>query len=260
MAPYNISFIGAGSVAEALCLGLTAGGHKILSVSSKGGVSAAALAERSGALWVSDYSIPDNCDIVIVSVTDTAVAEVADKIRLPGKTVIVHTAGSVEMSVLRRKTRCGVLYPLQTFTKGFSPDLRKVPFFIEGAEKSTLKLLQELVESMGAEARECDSGRRKYLHLAAVFTNNFANFMMTAGGAIAVQAGFDPDVLRPLIEETARKALRAGPPAAQTGPAVRHDEGTMKNHIELLSFSPEYSELYIRVSGLITDYYKKRKV
>lgn len=260
MAPYNISFIGAGSVAEALCRGLTAGGHKILSVSSKGGVSAAALAERSGAMRVRDYSIPDNCDIVIVCVTDTAVSEVAARIRLPEKTVIVHTAGSVEMSVLGRNTRCGVLYPLQTFTKGFSPDLSKVPFFIEGAEKSTLKLLQELVESMGAEARECDSGHRKYLHLAAVFTNNFANFMMTAGGTIAEQAGFDPDVMRPLIEETARKALRAGPAAAQTGPAVRHDEGTMKNHIELLSFSPEYSELYIRVSGLITDYYKNRKV
>jgi len=84
--------------------------------------------------------------------------------------------------------------------------------------------------------------------------------MMTAGGTIAAQAGFDPDVLRPLIEETARKALRAGPPAAQTGPAVRHDAGTMKNHIELLSFSPEYSELYIRISGLITDYYKNRTV
>lgn len=260
MAPYKISFIGAGSVAEALCRGLTAGGHKILSVSSRGGVSAAELAKCSGALWVSDYSIPDDCDIVIVSVTDTAVTEVADKILLPDKTVIVHTAGSVEMSALGRKTRCGVLYPLQTFTKGFSPDLRKVPFFIEGAEKSTLKILQELVESMGAEARECDSDRRKYLHLAAVFTNNFANFMMTAGGIIAVQAGFDPEVLRPLIEETARKALCVGPLAAQTGPAVRHDAGTMKNHIELLSFSPEYSELYIRISGLITDYYKKRPI
>jgi predicted short-subunit dehydrogenase-like oxidoreductase (DUF2520 family) len=258
VAPYNISFIGAGSVAEALCDGLIAGGHRILTVSSKGGVSASELAKRSGALWIRDCSIPDNCDIVIVSVTDTAVAEVADKIRLPEKTVIVHTAGSVEMSALRRKTRCGVLYPLQTFTKGFSPDLREVPFFIEGAERSTLILLRELVESMGAEARECDSARRKYLHLAAVFTNNFANFMMTTGGTIAAQAGFDPEVLRPLIEETARKALRAGPPAAQTGPAVRHDAGTMKNHIELLSFSPEYSELYIRISELIMDYYKKR--
>lgn len=247
-------------MAEALCRGLAAGGHRILSVSSKGGTSAAELAESSGAFWIKDYSIPDNCDIVIVAVTDTAVAEVADKIRLPEKTVLVHTAGSVSMSALGRTTYCGVLYPLQTFTKGFSPDLREVPFFIEGTEKSTLKMLQELVESMGAEVRECDSDRRKYLHLAAVFTNNFANFMMTAGGTIATQAGFDPAVLRPLIEETARKALRAGPYAAQTGPAVRHDAGTMKNHIELLSFSPEYSELYIRISGLIMDYYKKKTV
>jgi len=258
VAPYNISFIGAGSLAEALSHGLRAGGHKILSFSSKGGESAAKLAELSGALWIHDYYIPDNCDVVIVAVTDTAVAEVAGKIKLPDNAVIVHTAGSVKMSALLRETHCGVLYPLQTFTKGFSPDLREVPFFIEASEKSTLKILYELVKTMGAEAWECDSDRRRYLHLAAVFTNNFSNFMMTAGGTIAVQAGFDQTVLLPLIEETARKALRTGPRAAQTGPAVRHDAGTMKNHIELLSFSPEYRELYSQISNLIMEYYKKK--
>lgn len=257
MAPYNISFIGAGSVAEALCNGFRAGGHNILSVSSKGGESAARLAEQSGALWIKDLYIPGNCDIVIVAVSDSAVADVAGKVNLPENAVIVHTAGSVAMSALQRKNRCGVLYPLQTFTKGFSPDLKKVPFFIEASDKPTLRLLNDLVTSAGAGARECDSEHRSYLHLAAVFTNNFSNFMMTAGGTIAAQAGFDPEVLQPLIEETVRKALRTGPAAAQTGPAVRHDTGTMNNHLELLSFSPEYIKLYSQVSSMITEYYKK---
>lgn len=80
--------------------------------------------------------------------------------------------------------------------------------------------------------------------------------MMTAGETIASEAGFDPSLLHPLIEETARKALRAGPARAQTGPAVRHDTKTIKSHLDLLSFSPEYQKLYRLISTMIADHYK----
>lgn len=259
MATYNISFIGAGNVAESLIAGLAAAGHRIISVASRGGESARLLAISSGAEWRRDLSVPDNCDILILAVTDTAVSQVAADAVIPSGTVIVHTAGSVPLSVLDRAKGAGVLYPLQTFTRGFPPDLRKVPFFIEATDSSTLKILRELGESIGAGAWECDSLSRNQLHVAAVFTNNFSNFMMTTGESIARRAGIDSQLLRPLIEETARKAVRTGPSAAQTGPAVRHDSGTIKSHIELLSFSPQYQKLYRLVSSMIAGYYAKNK-
>ena len=83
--------------------------------------------------------------------------------------------------------------------------------------------------------------------------------MMTTGESIAKRAGIDPLLLRPLIEETARKAVRTGPSAAQTGPAVRHDSGTIKSHIDLLSFSPQYQKLYRLISSMIAGYYGKNK-
>ena len=256
MSSRNISFIGAGNVAEALCQGLTAAGHRIISVSSKGGDSARVLAGATGAAWRRDLSVPDNCDILFLAVTDTAVAEVAREVILPDRTAIAHTAGSVSLDALGHKQRAGVLYPLQTFTKGFIPDLKKIPFFIEATDKPALNLLRELATDIGAGAWDCDSERRKHLHVAAVFANNFANFMMTTGEAIATGAGFDPSLLRPLIEETVRKALRTGPERAQTGPAARHDDKTMESHLELLSFSPEYHELYRMISRMISDHYK----
>ena len=76
MSTRNISFIGAGNVAEALCRGLTAAGHRIITVASRGGDSAQALAGATGAEWRRDLSVPDNCDILILAVTDTAVADV----------------------------------------------------------------------------------------------------------------------------------------------------------------------------------------
>jgi len=256
MSSRNISFIGAGNVAEALCQGLTASGHRIISVASRGGDSARALAAAAGAEWRKDLSIPDSCDILVLAVTDTSVAEIAREVILPGKTVIVHTAGSVSLEALGRRRQAGVFYPLQTFTKGFVPDLKKVPFFIEATDETTLSLLRDLATDIGAGGWDCDTEKRRHLHVAAVFTNNFSNFMMTTGEALATEAGFDPSLLRPLMEETVRKAMRTGPERAQTGPAVRHDDRTIENHLELLSFSPEYQKLYRLISRMITEHYK----
>ena len=257
MAKYNISFIGAGNVAVSLSAGLKAAGHTILSVASRSGDSARELAEETGAEWRHDLSVPDNCDIVILAVTDTAVTEIASTAGIPGDTLTVHTAGSVPLSALGRKRNAGVLYPLQTFTKGYPPDLSKVPFFIEATDNRSLLMLREVGNGIGAGAWDCDSMQRKHLHVAAVFTNNFSNFMMTTGEAIAAGAGFDPVLLHPLMEETVRKALRTGPASAQTGPAVRHDHGTIKSHIDLLSFSPEYQKLYRLVTKMIAGHHKK---
>jgi predicted short-subunit dehydrogenase-like oxidoreductase (DUF2520 family) len=256
VAIYNISFIGAGNVAESLSAGLAAAGHRIVSVASKSGASARLLADSMGAEWRHDLSLPDNCEIVILAVNDNVVASLASEITLPEGAIIVHTAGSVPLSALGREVSAGVLYPLQTFTRGFSPNLGRVPFFVEAADILTLKILKELGNNIGAGAWECDSRQRMYLHVAAVFTNNFSNFMMTTGETIAAEAGIDPELLRPLMEETVRKALRTGPAASQTGPAVRHDTNTLKSHLELLSFSPEYQKLYRLVSEMIAGHYK----
>ncbi len=259
MATYNISFIGAGNVAESLAAGLVAAGHRIVSVSSRNGVTAEALAARTGAEFRRDMVVPEECELLLISVTDTAVVQVAAQAVIPAHTVVAHTAGSVPLSALGRTSGAGVLYPLQTFTKGFPPDLRKVPFFIEATDSHTMHILRETGASIGAGVWECDSQKRRQLHVAAVFTNNFSNFMMTTGEAVAREAGIDPSLLRPLMEETVRKAVRTGPEAAQTGPAVRHDTVTVKSHIELLSFSPQYQKLYRLVSRMITGHYRKKR-
>jgi predicted short-subunit dehydrogenase-like oxidoreductase (DUF2520 family) len=259
VAVYNISFIGAGNVAESLATGLAAAGHRIVSVASRNGMNARVLAASTGGEWRDDLTVPGNCDIVIISVTDSAVAQVASGLVVPEGAIIAHTAGSVPLNALGRKSGAGVLYPLQTFTKGFPPELRKVPFFIEATDSRTLQILRELGENIGSGAWECDSLARKQLHVAAVFTNNFSNFMMTTGESIASAAGIDPVLLRPLMEETVRKALRTGPEAAQTGPAMRHDTGTIESHIDLLSFSTQYRKLYRLVSKMIAGHYRNRK-
>ena len=55
-------------------------------------------------------------------------------------------------------------------------------------------------------------------------------------------------MLNPLLEETFQKVIRVGAKEAQTGPAVRDDQETMKRHIELLKNHPEWEKLYTFIS------------
>ena len=42
------------------------------------------------------------------------------------------------------------------------------------------------------------------------------------------------EILHPLIQETSEKIKTLSPEKAQTGPAIRKDEETIKNHLNLL--------------------------
>ena len=83
------------------------------------------------------------------------------------------------------------------------------------------------------------SKQRKTLHVAAVFVNNFSNHMYKIGSDICAKNKVPFDILKPLILETALKIKELSPEKAQTGPAVREDNKTIKNHIKLLDTSQQ---------------------
>ena len=94
--------------------------------------------------------------------------------------------------------------------------------------------------------------------LAAVFACNFVNHMYAVGEGIVRSAGLPFDVLKPLLAETAAKALDAASPAdVQTGPAVRNDLHTMARHRALLAADPRLENIYSIISNNIWETSKK---
>ena len=80
-----------------------------------------------------DYkSIHGNADIYIIAVKDDAIAEVAKNLSsLMLKGIVVHTSGSVDVSILKTISKnIGVYYPLQTFYKNATIDWKKTPILI----------------------------------------------------------------------------------------------------------------------------------
>ena len=190
--------------------------------------------------------IPKDADFYVIAVTDSAIASVAQEVGdVAG--MVVHTAGSVPMGILPQRNR-GVLYPLQTFTKGRPLDMREVPLFIES--DSDINFLRQIACQISDNVREMDSSRRRYLHLAAVFCNNFTNHMYRITESMLAAHDIPFSVMLPLIDETARKVHDLSPVAAQTGPAVRWNEEVMAAQVKLLE-REDLKQLYQIISKSI---------
>lgn len=261
MIHYRISFAGSGKVAEALCLELFSKGHQIQQIVSPESKNGSHLAEKCKAEWSDELFFSEKSEIVIVAVPDRNLKDVLNNIQSGEKTIVVHTAGTFGLEVFpgKQKNR-GVFYPLQTFSKGRKPFFPEIPVFIEASDKQTENLLRSLAESLGCSVYLSDTEHRRLLHVAAVFVSNFTNHMLASGKEISAMAGFEFDVLMPLIGETIKKALENGPENSQTGPAVRYDVNTIEKHMDLLSFSPELRRIYEEITKSIINRYNSDNI
>jgi predicted short-subunit dehydrogenase-like oxidoreductase (DUF2520 family) len=202
--------------------------------------------------------IATDTDILIVAIPDHKLKMVLEKVLCKDDIVIVHLAGSLGLDVFpERFINTGVFYPLQTFSEGRIVNFRDIPFFIEVSNSVTGLILESIANQIARTVRYTSSASRIMLHLAAVFVNNFTNFMLTEGKEIAARAGFSFEDLIPLLNETINKAVEIGPENAQTGPAVRNDMNTIEKHLELLSFSPELQNMYREISNSIMKRHNK---
>jgi predicted short-subunit dehydrogenase-like oxidoreductase (DUF2520 family) len=254
---YRISFIGAGKVSWALCRQMYLSGCKIQKIVSRTEKNGLALAKSCNASWSTEFDFPVNDDVIITAVPDDALKGVLRKIRCHDNTLVAHTAGSIGLDVFPSNLkRAGVFYPLQTFSQKRKIDFKDLPFFLEASDPHSYAILEVLAELTGGKPYFVDAEQRKLLHVAAVFVSNFTNHMLTSGKQIAEKAGLSFEVLKPLIMETFQKALETGPENSQTGPAYRNDEGTIKRHIDLLSFSPELQNVYKELTKSIINSYK----
>jgi len=73
------------------------------------------------------------------------------------------------------------------------------------------------------------------MHVAAVFACNFSNLMVNFAEDILSEFNLDSKLLLPLIQETTRKLETMSAHSAQTGPAIRRDQKTISDHLNVLN-------------------------
>lgn len=229
MLPSKVSFIGTGNVATRMAERLHELGIEVVQMCSRSGVP------------VSEFD-PSRVDAVIVAVSDDAIAPVLNEVPGCDDVLWLHTAGSVGIDVFdsRKFPRRGVLYPLQTLLKTRTVDWAQVPLLVEGDPGAG-----ELARLMSPSVAELDSSQRRRLHAAAVLTSNMAMYMWSLAQEITDRADLPFDMLKPLLDMTARRAQEMPPAQAMTGPARRGDVDTIRLHIKALppAVAPVYEFL-----------------
>lgn len=195
------------------------------------------------------YADPDNFDLIIVCVSDNAIAEICESIP-PFHGLLVHVSGATPIdSIPAKHKRRGVLYPLMSLSgKPILP--KEIPFCIEAAEDDDLEFLILLVKSLNANWYAFDSEQRAYLHLAAVFAHNFTNHLVHIAQDLVQERHIDFRILLPLIDQACERLHEKPALELQTGPAVRNDKNTINKHLALIK-NPEIAEIYKLLSKSI---------
>ncbi len=258
----KIVLIGAGNLATHMGKALLGAGHDILQVYSRTMDSASTLATLVGGAPVTDINaVRADADVYVLAVRDSVLPDLIPQLcRGKGEKVFLHTAGSVSMDVFRGMAlHYGVLYPMQTFSKAREVDFSAIPCFVEGNDALAKEVIGGLARTISEKVYSLSSEDRRYLHLAAVFACNFTNHCYDICSEILAKHDIPFSIMLPLIDETAAKVHELSPREAQTGPALRFDEGVIREQSGLLLENPLLRDLYERLSLSINMYSKKNK-
>jgi len=249
----KIVILGTGNLAKHLYTAFTeADGVDVVQVVGRNGKALEQFSEHSSPS--SDFATIADADVYLLAVKDDAISEVSQHLSQK-KGIVAHTSGAIGLKAIQPKNK-GVFYPLQSFTKDKTVDFGSVPICIEAEKSESLETLRILAGSVSKNVSEVDSEQRKKLHLAAVFVNNFTNYLYGIGEELCLEEGLPFDVLKPLIMETAEKIQVLSPKEAQTGPARRNDIKSMQSHLELLN-KKEHIALYKLLSEAIKQAHEK---
>jgi predicted short-subunit dehydrogenase-like oxidoreductase (DUF2520 family) len=244
----RVVLIGAGNVAWNLAQRAHVQGIKVLQVYSRKKEKAFELAQLVDASAINDLAAIDlTATCYILAVSDSAIASVVKKMReeLPPSAFVVHTSGATPLTVLQNHfAHCGVLYPLQSFSKTRTVDFSQLPLCLETARPEDYPPLEKFAYRLSQVVHPIGFEQRQILHLAAVFVNNFVNHLYHIGETILEPQALPFSLLLPLIQETAAKVKEHAPLDMQTGPAIRRDETTISRHLALLADQPELQKLY----------------
>ena len=174
-------------------------------------------------------------DFYIICVSDEHIETISKNLNIDNNSTVLHCSGSTHINELSNHYSYGVFYPLQTFSKNKKVDFTQIPFCLEATTEKDEKLLEKLAGFLSKKIYYISSEQRKAIHVAAVFANNFTNHMYKIAHDICNTHQIPIEILNPLINETAEKIKVLPPALAQTGPAIRKDVATIKNHLFLLT-------------------------
>ncbi|MBL7950835.1 MAG: DUF2520 domain-containing protein [Flavobacteriales bacterium] len=250
----KILLIGTGRVAFHLGHALKRPGHEIVGIAGRTVDHVRDLANKLGAPGLSRNDTLPQADIILIAVSDDAIADVSMNIPI-SDAVVIHTSGASDLDRLLPHPDRAVLWPVMSLSPGEPMDFERVPLVIDANTERAHQVVKDLADSLSGHVLQLDHAQRELVHAAAAISLNFPMHLLARAQELLGNHGIDPSVLAPSFVAMAQKASAIGASEALTGPARRGDIGTIHHHLDRLTEDAELRAAYARLSSMILRAY-----
>ncbi|HLU53178.1 MAG TPA: DUF2520 domain-containing protein [Acidimicrobiia bacterium] len=240
----DLVVIGAGRAGGSLARAAAGAGHRVVGVLSR-------KPQRDFPALEWEEPLPD-CDLAIVAVSDSAITEVADRLRPYWNPAVpaVHVSGFVPVDALApiggTGAAVGSFHPLQTL-----PDPVRGAAALSGAwaaitaAEPLAGLLEDFAESLGMRPFALADDAKPLYHAAAAAAANYVVEALGVASDLLDAAHVDMAVMEPLTRRVVENVFAVGSRAALTGPIARGDLDTVRGQMRAADgVSPELGEQF----------------
>jgi predicted short-subunit dehydrogenase-like oxidoreductase (DUF2520 family) len=259
----TVAIAGAGRVGSVVGHLLNRAGYPITAVVARTAETAAGAAEFIGAgAPATDLRKAAGADIIFITTPDGVINKVCSGIaaeQLKPGAIVIHMSGAHSLDLLEPAKTAGayraVVHPLQSIA-GREQGIKNLPgsYFRVEADPEARTIAQDIVRALGGVELVMPQWRQdKYspalYHAGAVAVSNFFVALVGYGVRFYEALGADKHealkAVLPLITGTLRNIEAHGIPGALTGPVMRGDVKTVRDHLEAMKRrAPELLGMY----------------
>jgi predicted short-subunit dehydrogenase-like oxidoreductase (DUF2520 family) len=266
----TVAVVGAGSLATCLAMALHDAGFTVREILTRDSASSLrrgrSLAAKVGARGVTFRSAVLDASLLWFCVPDREIRRAASTLadQVLGRVLMnqraiphlaVHSSGALSSRELNPLRTAGIAvasaHPLMTFVAGARPDLRGVPFAIEGDDEAT-RGARRIVRELGGESFSLPAARKAAYHAWATMTSPLLVAFLTALEDAARIAGLSREDARrksmPILRQTLDNYANLGPAQAFSGPLIRGDAETVAKHLAAFKKHPEVRGVYVALA------------
>jgi predicted short-subunit dehydrogenase-like oxidoreductase (DUF2520 family) len=264
----KIAIVGPGRLGSALTLELRRAGYTIAEIVARDSAGSRRKAHQRARKVGAHASTVGNArldaDLVWFCVPDREIAAVsrllASATEWKRKTAF-HSSGALASSELnllhKRGAAVASVHPLMTFVHGSVPPLKGVPFAVEG-DAAAVRIARRIARDLGGETFTIRKQQKAAYHAWGAFASPLLVAVLATAEHWARSAGLSAAQARknmlPIVRQTIANYEAFGAAGAFSGPIVRGDAETVRQHLRVLKKVPEARDIYLALARAALRY------
>ncbi|MFO7890580.1 MAG: Rossmann-like and DUF2520 domain-containing protein [bacterium] len=255
----NIGIIGVGRLGSQLSIMLKEADYQISIVIDRDTYKAIKCMNECNALISSDsiFDIGNNITILFICVQDDNITGIANELakneNLNKDLIIAHTSGlhtsEILHSVSNKNVHLCSFHPCYSFTSKDNALPEDIYYAVEGDDRG-YERLEKVAECLGGKPFRINKKEKIVYHTACSMASNFlVGLMYIVDELLDENMEINKsDFLWPLVQGTLDNIKNRGIDMALTGPIIRGDAQTVRQHLKTLgNFDKRVVDLYVYI-------------